>query len=103
MRRANFKQRVDLPFGGELGELISSFNEMAERLAKYDEQNIEELTAQKAKLETLMFTIADGASFTRHRHGSYSGEPDLTAFIRLGRQGGCWEKYSASPARARPN
>jgi two-component system, OmpR family, sensor histidine kinase NblS len=57
----NFKQRVDLPFGGELGELISSFNEMAERLAKYDEQNIEELTAQKAKLETLMSTIADGA------------------------------------------
>ncbi len=57
----NFKQRVDLPFGGELGELISSFNEMAERLAKYDEQNIEELTAQKAKLETLVSTIADGA------------------------------------------
>jgi two-component system, OmpR family, sensor histidine kinase NblS len=57
----DFKQRVDLPFGGELGELISSFNDMAERLAHYDEQNIEELTAEKAKLETLMATIADGA------------------------------------------
>lgn len=56
-----FKQRINLPHGGELGELISSFNEMAERLESYDEQNIEELTAEKAKLETLVSTIADGA------------------------------------------
>jgi len=57
----NFKQRVELPFGGELGELIVSFNEMAEKLERYEEQNIEELTAEKAKLETLVSTIADGA------------------------------------------
>ncbi len=57
----NFKQRIDLPVGGELKELILSFNEMAERLERYEEQNIEELTAQKAKLETLVSTIADGA------------------------------------------
>lgn len=43
----NFKQRIDLPFGGELKELIFSFNEMAERLERYEEQNIEELTAEK--------------------------------------------------------
>lgn len=57
----NFKQRIDLPLGGELGELILSFNDMAERLEKFEEQNIEELTAEKAKLETLVSTIADGA------------------------------------------
>ncbi|HEY9816918.1 MAG TPA: histidine kinase dimerization/phospho-acceptor domain-containing protein, partial [Candidatus Obscuribacterales bacterium] len=57
----NFHQRIDLPLGGELGELILNFNEMAERLGSYEEQNIEELTAEKAKLETLMSTIADGA------------------------------------------
>ena len=28
---------------------------------RYEEQNIEELTAEKAKLETLVSTIADGA------------------------------------------
>ena len=50
-----------MPFGGELGELILSFNEMAEKLERYEEQNIEELTAEKAKLETLVSTIADGA------------------------------------------
>jgi two-component system sensor histidine kinase NblS len=57
----NFKQRIDLPLGGEFEELISSFNDMAERLERYEEQNIEELTAEKAKLETLVATIADGA------------------------------------------
>ncbi len=57
----DFKQRVELPFGGELGELISNFNDMAERLERYEEQNIEELTAEKAKLETLVATIVDGA------------------------------------------
>jgi two-component system, OmpR family, sensor histidine kinase NblS len=57
----NFKQQIDLPLGGELGELIFNFNEMAERLERYEEQNIEELTAEKAKLETLVSTIADGA------------------------------------------
>ncbi|PSN19139.1 PAS domain-containing sensor histidine kinase [filamentous cyanobacterium CCP5] len=57
----NFKQRINLPLGGELGELIYSFNDMAERLERYEEQNIEELTAEKAKLETLVSTIADGA------------------------------------------
>jgi two-component system, OmpR family, sensor histidine kinase NblS len=57
----NFKQRINLPFGGELGELIYSFNEMAEKLEIYEEQNVEELTAEKAKLDTLVSTIADGA------------------------------------------
>jgi two-component system, OmpR family, sensor histidine kinase NblS len=57
----NFKQRIDLPLGGELGELIGSFNEMAEKLEIFEEQNIEELTAEKAKLDTLVSTIADGA------------------------------------------
>lgn len=57
----NFKQRIDLPLGGELGELIYNFNEMGERLERYNEQNIEELTSEKAKLETLVSTIADGA------------------------------------------
>lgn len=57
----NFKQRIDLPLRGELGELIASFNLMAERLEGYEEQNIDKLTSEKAKLETLVSTIADGA------------------------------------------
>jgi two-component system sensor histidine kinase NblS len=59
--QGNFKQRIDLPFGGELAQLIDSFNKMAERLQSYEEQNIEELAAAKAKLETLVFSIVDAA------------------------------------------
>lgn len=63
----NFKQRIDLPLGGELDELIVNFNEMAEKLERYEEQNIEELTAEKAKLESLVATIADGAVLLDHQ------------------------------------
>ncbi len=57
----NFQQRIELPFGGEIGELIVNFNEMAEKLEGYEEHNIEELMSEKAKLDTLVTTIADGA------------------------------------------
>jgi two-component system sensor histidine kinase NblS len=59
--RGNFQQRIVLPFGGELRQLIDSFNEMAERLQSYEEQNIEEMTAAKAKLEILVTSIVDAA------------------------------------------
>nr|YP_010728599.1 two component sensor kinase [Phymatolithon calcareum]WEA76780.1 two component sensor kinase [Phymatolithon calcareum] len=57
----NFNQKITSSFDGELGDLIISFNEMAERLESYEEKNVEQLTSEKAKLETLVATIADGA------------------------------------------
>lgn len=59
--QGNFHQRITLPYPGEIGELIGSFNVMAQRLQNYAEQNIEEITAEKARLETLIAAIADGA------------------------------------------
>ncbi len=59
--QGNFRQRITLSYPGELGSLIASFNLMAERLQSYAEQNIEEMTTEKAKLETFVATIADGA------------------------------------------
>jgi two-component system, OmpR family, sensor histidine kinase NblS len=59
--QGNFKQRIDLPLVGEFKELLAGFNVMAEKLEGYEAQNIEELTAEKAKLDTLVSTIADGA------------------------------------------
>lgn len=59
--QGNFKQRITLSYPGELGALIGSFNLMAERLQHYEEQNIEEITSEKAKLETFIDTILDGA------------------------------------------
>ena len=57
----NFKARIDLPVGGELGELLTGFNAMASQLEAYDEANIEELTAAQVKQQSLIATMADGA------------------------------------------
>ena len=57
----NFGTRVDLPVGGELGELLTGFNAMASQLEAYDEANIEELTAAQVKQQSLIATMADGA------------------------------------------
>ena len=59
--QGNFKARIDLPVGGELGELLTGFNAMASQLEAYDEANIEELTAAQVKQQSLIATMADGA------------------------------------------
>ena len=57
----NFQARIDMPVGGELGELLTGFNAMASQLEAYDEANIEELTAAQVKQQSLIATMADGA------------------------------------------
>jgi len=57
----DFAARIALPVGGELGELLQGFNDMAARLEAYDAANIEELTAAQVKQETLIASMADGA------------------------------------------
>ena len=59
--QGNFNARIDLPVGGELGELLTGFNAMASQLEAYDEANIEELTAAQMKQQSLIATMADGA------------------------------------------
>ena len=56
-----FGTRIALPMGGELGELLTGFNNMATRLQAYDAANIEELTAAQIKQQSLIATMADGA------------------------------------------
>lgn len=57
----NFSQRIELTFDGKLGDLILSFNEMAEKLESYEQTNVDKLMIEKMKLETIVSTIADGA------------------------------------------
>ncbi|MFM7086919.1 MAG: ATP-binding protein [Cyanobium sp.] len=57
----DFRARIALPVGGELGELLQGFNTMAARLEAYDEANIEELQAAQVKQQSLIATMADGA------------------------------------------
>ncbi len=57
----DFEARIALPVGGELGELLNGFNDMASQLEVYKAANIEELTAAQVKQQTLIATMADGA------------------------------------------
>nr|AUG32800.1 multi-sensor signal transduction histidine kinase [Paulinella longichromatophora] len=57
----DFEARIILPVGGELGELVNGFNDMASQLEVYDRANIEEVTAAQVKQQSLIATMADGA------------------------------------------
>ena len=57
----DFRARIGLPMGGELGELLDGFNAMASQLQAYDAANIEELQAAQVKQSSLIATMADGA------------------------------------------
>ena len=57
----NFNQRINLPFDGELGDLIVNFNEMAEKLESYEKKNVDQLMFEKIKLEAIVSNIDDGA------------------------------------------
>ena len=57
----NFQERVILQNNSALHGLMFEFNEMAERLEHYEKKNIQQLILEKAKLETLVSIVADGA------------------------------------------
>lgn len=57
----NFDYKIDYIFDNQLGDLAATFNQMSERLRYCEKKNISQLVSEKAKLEALVSTIADGA------------------------------------------
>jgi len=45
---------------GEIKELFNAFNDMSVRLHAYEEQNVEQLTLERNKLEAILMSIANG-------------------------------------------
>ena len=45
---------------GEIKELFDAFNEMSKKLHNYEEQNIDQLTLERNKLESVLMSIANG-------------------------------------------
>lgn len=45
---------------GEIKELFDAFNEMSKKLHNYEEQNIDQLTLERNKLEAVLMSIANG-------------------------------------------
>lgn len=57
----DFNYRIESYVGGQLSDLIIVFNQVSERLQFYEKKNVAQLISEKAKLEALVSTIADGA------------------------------------------
>nr|QCI08188.1 Drug sensory protein A [Pterothamnion crispum] len=57
----NFSNRIELKFNTEWNDLMINFNQMLDRLEYYDKKNLDKLTLEKNKLESIVSTIADGA------------------------------------------
>ena len=45
---------------GEIKELFDAFNDMSKKLHSYEEQNIDQLTVERNKLESVLMSIANG-------------------------------------------
>lgn len=45
---------------GEIKELFAAFNDMSKRLHAYEEQNVDQLTLERNKLESVLMSIANG-------------------------------------------
>ena len=45
---------------GEIKELFDAFNDMSKKLHNYEEQNIDQLTLERNKLESVLMSIANG-------------------------------------------
>ncbi|MBC9934958.1 histidine kinase dimerization/phospho-acceptor domain-containing protein [Chitinophaga qingshengii] len=56
----NYRTRIDLRPGDEFGELAAGVNSMAEKLQVYESSNLEQLKAEKTRLETIINSMHDG-------------------------------------------
>lgn len=45
---------------GEIKELFDAFNDMSKKLHRYEEQNVDQLTVERNKLESVLMSIANG-------------------------------------------
>ena len=52
----NFSRQVKLRFGGEVGELIASFNQLGRQLKLYEEKNIEQQIISRSSHSYLHLT-----------------------------------------------
>lgn len=55
-----YSERIEVNSKNELGELASSFNQMASRLEEYERTSIDRLIAEKKRAEAIVMNMVDG-------------------------------------------
>ncbi len=56
----DYKQQIPVDSDTELGNLSKAFNIMSVKLKEFEESNLEEIKAQKTRIETIIKSITDG-------------------------------------------
>ncbi len=56
----DYRQQIPVDSDTELGNLSKAFNVMSVKLKEFEESNLEELKAQKTRIETIIKSITDG-------------------------------------------
>ncbi len=56
----DYKQQIPVDSDTELGKLSKAFNIMSVKLKEFEESNLEEIKAQKTRIETIIKSITDG-------------------------------------------
>lgn len=59
IRLGNLNPKIDITTNDELAEVIGEFNKMTERLRTYEEMNIQQIIAEKAKSEALVKSLTE--------------------------------------------
>lgn len=57
--RRNYSERLNLPVGGEFGQLAGAFNIMAQKLEEYESSNLKQQVINKKRVETLIENMHD--------------------------------------------
>lgn len=58
--QGEYEQKIEVDSNSELGELATAFNNMALRLQEFEKLNIEEVQAQKSRMESIIRSMKDG-------------------------------------------
>lgn len=58
--QGEYEQEIEVDSNSELGELATAFNNMSVRLQEFEQLNIEEVQAQKSRMESIIRSMKDG-------------------------------------------
>lgn len=58
--QGEYQQQIEVDSPSELGDLAEAFNTMSVKLQEFEKVNIEEVQAQKSRMETIIKSLSDG-------------------------------------------
>jgi len=87
IKLGDFSTLVDVSTHDELGDLADTFNSMSEDLHQYREVRVDELLAEKTKIEGIIYSSEDGIILTDEYGHVQLINPKAKTMLELGEEG----------------